>query len=967
MAGFKFERNLPHQVAAVESILKVFDGAQAKSLEEKAMAAVANPLIQYDPGYIFCDNIRKLKEDNDIKAEGGCDSQDHVIDIMMETGTGKTYTYTKAMLELHRQLGIHKFVVVVPTLSIKAGTVNFLKAKATGEHFRQEYGTNIKTYVVESQKSKKNKKAYMPQAVREFVEADRSGSKSVHVLIINAGMINSDTMTKKFDVSLFDRYNTPFRAIASTHPFTIIDEPHKFPPKGKTYENIQKFGSQFIFRFGATFNDEFHHLIYQLSAIDAFNNNLVKGVVTHVEEFDAAKDAIVTLKDTDGSEATFELSENGKKRKFKVGKKESMATVHPEMRDLFVESLNKTVVVLSNGLELKRGNRLNPYSYAESLQDKMMQEAIANHFEIERDLMSREVRIKPLTLFFIDDIEGYREGNDIAGSLKEKFERMAKAYIEKELESVSDERYKVYLQSSLKDISLIHGGYFSKDNSESDEKIEKEITEILHDKEALLSLENPRRFIFSKWTLREGWDNPNVFQICKLRSSGSTTSKLQEVGRGLRLPVNEYMSRVKEEIFDLHYFVDFTEKTFVDTLISEINEKSGAFSSDIELDKLTEELIEKIIEAYGIDEDILLETLDDAGAIKRNNDFKEDGYEIVIAMYPDAFAGVGKNKVRNAGSKRDKVSLRVGKYDELKSLWESINQKVILEYKIEDESKFEALFKSYLENNIRSFKPQGVKTKIGSINFEEGVAFYKEIESVDDEILPISTMSYKAFLIELSKTLSLNIQTLHKVFKSIKEQLDINFYLNQQTIRTVRAGFNKYLLDHAFSDFSIGYNNVSNKIHPTKLTDEKGKPLKSINANDVGVKFSNENVAKSYLFKELYYDSDLEKENIKYDPKEIIVFTKIPKNSIKIPVAGGGTYSPDFAYVIKSKDGKKKLHLIVETKDKGERDLFDDEKQKIKHAQKLFEHLSDEVKIEFKKQFMGDKMVEIIKEIRDIT
>ena len=130
------------------------------------------------------------------------------------------------------------------------------------------------------------------------------------------------------------------------------------------------------------------------------------------------------------------------------------------------------------------------------------------------------------------------------------------------------------------------------------------------------------------------------------------------------------------------------------------------------------------------------------------------------------------------------------------------------------------------------------------------------------------------------------------------------------------------------------------------------------------MKFSDEDVAESYLLDALYYDSDLEKENIKYDSKEIIVFTKIPKNSIKIPVSCGGTYSPDFAYVIKSKDGKKKLHLIVETKDKGERDMFDDEKQKIKHAQKLFEYLSDEVKIEFKKQLRGDKMAEIIREIR---
>jgi len=157
---------------------------------------------------------------------------------------------------------------------------------------------------------------------------------------------------------------------------------------------------------------------------------------------------------------------------------------------------------------------------------------------------------------------------------------------------------------------------------------------------------------------------------------------------------------------------------------------------------------------------------------------------------------------------------------------------------------------------------------------------------------------------------------------------------------------------------------VANKIHPTKFTYANGNPRESIDASDVGVKFSDDKVADNYLLDALYYDSDLEKLNIETEIKEVIVFTKIPKNSIKIPVAGGGTYSPDFAYVIKSKDGKKKLHLIVETKDKGERDLFDDEKQKIKHAQKLFEHLSDEVKIEFKKQLRGDKMAEIIREIR---
>ena len=972
MAGFKFERNLPHQVEAVKSIMRVYDGAQAKSLDEKAMAVVANPVIVYNPNYIYCDNIFAVQKKNGIPDKGYFDCKEnstglHTLDIMMETGTGKTYTYTKAMFELNKQLGIKKFVVVVPTLSIKAGTVNFLKGKATNEHFRQEYGSIIKTYIVESQKKSKSKKAYMPQAVREFVEAHDDGN--VHVLVINAGMINSDTMSKKFDVSLFDRYNTPFGAIASVNPFTIIDEPHKFPKEGVTYGNIQKFRSQFIFRFGATFNNQYHNLIYRLSAVDAFNKNLVKGVITYVEEFNKGEDIylkLTTLPSKESKEIVFIYNNSGKKTRHTIVVKESMAKLHGAMQDLYIEAANTKKILLSNGLELKKGDTINPYSYAQSLQDKMIQQTVANHFKIEKELLTRDVRIKPLTLFFIDDIEGYRDGNEMSGSLKEKFETLAKIHIEKLLKEVKDERYKAYLEASLKDVSLIHGGYFSKDNSEKDEKIEKEITEILHDKEALLSLDNPRRFIFSKWTLREGWDNPNVFQICKLRGSGSTTSKLQEVGRGLRLPVNEYMSRVKDENFDLHYFVDFSEKDFVKTLVAEINEKSGAYAGDEVPEKLTPKLVEKITQKYSIDEATLFQTLGEVGIIDFGHKFIDDGFEKLKSEYADAFGGLTKSKVRGAREKKEKVTLRIGKYDELKTLWEQINQKVVLEYKIDTEEGFSILFKGYLEDNLEEFEPQGVKTRIGSINFEDGAAYYKEIESVNNKILPVSTMHYKAFLMELSRTLNLNMQTLHQVFLNLKEKLDINIYLNIQTVRIIKNGFNRYLLSKSMDKFSIGYNTISNEVHPTKLTDKEGKPLESINASEVGVYFvDDEKVADSYCFNELYYDSDLEKENIVKNIEEVIVFTKIPKNSIKIPVAGGGTYSPDFAYVIKNKQEKKTLYLIVETKGKQKDDLNRTEEKKIAHAKKLFEDMATDVKIEFKKQLKSKEIVTIIKEAID--
>jgi type III restriction enzyme len=597
----------------------------------------------------------------------------------------------------------------------------------------------------------------------------------------------------------------------------------------------------------------------------------------------------------------------------------------------------------------------------------MIQKALTKHFELEKKYLTREVKIKPLSLFFIDDIEGYREGHNISGSLKSKFETLLKAHIEKLLKVETHPFYKSYLEKSLYDISLTHGGYFSKDNSESDEKIEKEIEEILHDKEALLSLDNVRRFIFSKWTLREGWDNPNVFQICKLRSSGSVTSKLQEVGRGLRIPVNEYMSRVNEgEKFDLHYYVDFTERDFVAQLVGEINDKSG-MSEIVAPTKLNEFLIKKILEMYSVnyqDEESLLDVLDDAKIIKRNNDFKEGGFEQLKTLFPLVFANALKgNKVRSGDrTSREKVTMRTGKYDELKQLWEMINQKVILEYKIEDETAFAELLKEYFLENVDKFKPSGMVTHSSKLAFENRVAYYKTMDSIDNTIMPIVTMSYREFLFDLANAISANVNTLHGVLKDIQGVIDINLYKNRGTIRTIKGGFGKYLLDNSINKFQIGYNKVSNALHPTKFTDENGTPLSEINAHDLGVHFSNDKVADNYLFDALFYDSDLEKENIETEILEVIVFTKIPKNSIKIPVSGGGSYSPDFAYVVKNTDGKQILNLIVETKDKTSRTLYTEEAQKIKHAEKLFSTLDGTLSVKFKTQFEKEMMSEILRQ-----
>ena len=956
MNGFNFEKNLNHQSHAVDSTIAVFDNITLVQPTE-ADKNYINSAFDYTTERTYPENIRAVQEDNGVNEKIKRNS--NIIDIMMETGTGKTYTYTKTIFELNKNFGIFKFIVVVPTLSIKAGTIDFLKSESSREHFKEQYGKTLHLHIVESQKNNKSKKSFIPPAVTSFVNAGNFEKNSIQVMIINAGMINSETMQKSFDKGLFDKYTVPFAAIGATKPFMIIDEPHKFGTSSKTWENIQKMQPQFILRYGATFQG-YENLIYTLTAVDSFNRNLVKGVIGHITEFDSGKNAIVKFIDSDGTEASFELIENDIRKTVTVSKKESLKKVHPEMNDLGIENLNKSTVILSNGLEMKKGDKINPYSYAEKLQETMIQKAIKHHFEIEKELLTREVKIKPLTLFFIDNIDEYRNKE---GYIRKTVEQYVKAEIEELLKVEKDTFYKAYLEKTLLDLSATHAGYFSKDNTEKDEAIEKEINEILHDKQAMLDLENPRRFIFSKWTLREGWDNPNVFQICKLRSSGSEISKLQEVGRGLRLPVNEYGNRVKDEQFYLNYFVDFTESDFVDKLVNEINQKSGAVSIDETPVSLTENMIKQIIEKYDFaDENSLLQKLImEDKVIDFSRKFLQGGFDFIKQNYPRIFEGVNSNKVRKATDPKKKVVVRTEKYQELKDLWEKLNEKVILEYKFDNEAGFKTLFTEFLKTQKDNFTSDGINERISKIEIKDNRAnVLNEPESVyNRKTANISIMKYSDFLKELSKILNINISTLHQSI--IDAGTEINKYLNQTTLRVIKQNFDFYLMSQAFDKYSIEYKKVSNRIHPTKLTDDKGNVLKEISASDVGVLFSDEGVANSYFFEELYYDSDLEKTNIKTEIKEVIVFTKIPKNSIKIPVAGGKSYSPDFAYVLKFKDGEQKLNFIVETKDVNSKDVLrDEEKFKIKHAEEFF---GDKVKIEFKTQFSNNKIVDLIKEI----
>ena len=984
--GFSYERNLPHQSKAIDCVLLALKGASV----EASLNTSFNPKISIDDLNLSA-NLRELQKRENINS---LHTLTRVFDICMETGTGKTYTYTKMALELCKEFGLRKFIIIVPSLAIKANTLNFLQAVATREHFKSEFELEIIANAIEAKKQagKKSRKL-MPNGLRDFIENDNP--KEVHFLIINAQMLTATSMNEDYEQNLCDEFSNPYDALNAVNAVCIIDEPHRFDETNKAWARIvnkteKAINPQMIFRYGATFKEDgrgnkYHNLIYQLNAISAFNDNLVKGVEISVCEAQGSeKHKWVEFSGIENNQAKFELKEQGKSgalRQVSLNAGESLGVIDENLAHLCVEikstkSKAITKFKLNNqddNNELKKGDRINLNAYLPQMQTQMLTEALQAHFALEKVLMQSETKIKPLTLFFIEDIVSYRSENKQNEILRIEFEKIAENLMRENLKEASG-FYKEYLEKSLRDLRGISGGYFSKDNSNKEEYVVSEINEILHDKEKLLSCENIRRFIFSKWTLREGWDNPNVFVICKLRSSGSEISKLQEVGRGLRLPVNEYMSRVGNDgdfgAHYLHYIVNDSERDFAQSLISDINAQSGVIFSE-NATKLDEVMIDKLCEVSGLSRLKLQMELVEKGVIDENLVFLENGMLRLKELYPNAFdkENLQKDKVRQSGKTQTKAHIRRDNYKILRELWETINQKVILEYKIKSEGEFSALLEVFLREFMQNQAVQSnITTTTKRLEMRDNSASLQEIlrkENVSDgKNMQYQAMGKSEFLQQSANALLVNVGTLRKVLESVGFESQ---FFNARNVALLKSEFNRFLFENATSSFEVGFVKIASSIHPTSFTDEKGKELPSIESGNLGRQKGNEEENKkippSYLFDELFYDSEIERENILSDDIEKVeVFTKIPKNALKIPVAGGISYTPDFAYVLKCENGEQ-IYCIIESKGKDLRDLSKVENLKISRAEQFLEKSGIfGAKIQFSAQFEGEKITKILQE-----
>lgn len=984
--GFSYERNLAHQVKAIESVLNALENARVNPNLNNAY----NPLVEIS-NMDLAKNLNALQRSQSIES-APINPQNRIFDISMETGTGKTYTYTKMALALSQRFNVRKFIIIVPNLTIKANALNFLQDSATREHFSAEYGFDIVASAVESKKSNsKSKKKLMPSALREFVEND--SPKEVHFLIINAQMLTAPSMNENYDISLCDEFSNPFNALNAINPVCIIDEPHRFGEDNKAWKKIvdstkdsNAINPQMIFRYGATFKEnkkgqKYHNLIYRLSAIEAFNNNLVKGVEVCVcESTGSENQSYIEFIGVENNQAKFALKEQGKSEVIKevaLGVGESLGVINQNLAHLRVSiKYDKTPKVQLNNQDenewLKKGDKILLNAYLPQMQTKMLQEALQAHFALEKVLMQSETKIKPLTLFFIEDIASYRSENKQNEILRIEFEKIAQNLMRENLKEASG-FYKAYLEQSLRDLRGISGGYFSKDNSSKEEDIANEVSEILHDKERLLDCNNIRRFIFSKWTLREGWDNPNVFVICKLRSSGSEISKLQEVGRGLRLPVNEYMMRVGNDshlgTHYLRYIVNDSEREFAQNLISDINTQSGVIFGE-NATNLENAMIEKLCEISGISKLKLQMELVAKGIIDENLAFLENGLAQLKELYPSAFEqNLQKDKVRLKGNTKPKAHIRESKYKELKELWELINQKVILEYKIKSEGEFRDLLGQFLREFMQN---QAVKSNITAttkrLEVRDNSAGLQEIlrqeNASDGKSMQYQAMSKGEFLQQSANALLVNVGTLREVLESVGFDESLQ---NARNVALLKSAFNAFLFENAVSGFEVGFAKITSatqlNLHPTAFTDENGKLCESIESGNLGVESSDETTPKNYLFDELFYDSQIERENILENIDKVEVFTKIPKNALKIPVAGGLSYTPDFAYILKCENGKQ-IYCIIESKGKDSRTLSKVENLKISRAEQFLEQSGIfGAKIQFRAQFESEKITEILQEI----
>lgn len=1008
---FKFKTQ-PYQQDAINNICKVFKGQPfvdmvrytrdlGISKKESSQASIFDAYEASDDGFenakILLDNaelltnIREIQKDSNYKESnslighlGRCS-----LDIEMETGTGKTYVYINSIFELNKIYGWSKFIIVVPSIAIREGVKKSFEMME--DHFMEKYGKKARYFIYNS---------------KRLSELDSfSSSSDINVMIINAQAFNARGADARRIDMVLDEFQSrrPIDVVARTRPIVIIDEPQKLGGAA-TQESLKKFNPLFTMNFSATHKKE-HNLIYCLDAVDAYNKCLVKKIqvkgfevknLRGTDRYLYLQDIILSKDKPPVAKLEFEIkynkSTNRESRLVLVGdnlyhKSNEMEQYKNGYTISEINPFTNSITFL-NGESIKCGEVIGDVS-DKDLRRIQIRETILSHFEKEEKLFNK--KIKTLSLFFIDEVVKYRDYSreDEQGEYARVFEEEYLKVLNEKL-TLFETPYIKYLKNI--DVKDTHKGYFSIDKKSGkvvDSEVKRGSTEsddisaydlILKNKERLLSFEEPTRFIFSHSALREGWDNPNIFQICALKPGGeSSIAKRQEVGRGLRIAVNFLGDRV-----DYHYFKNERSSFHnVNALTVIATDKYEDFVRDIQkeiknnlADRPTRATIEYFKGKYITDGETRLEIdIETAGRIntylllngyiesngKITDKYHEDLSNNRIVPIPEALGfteysesihklvqGVFNEKIldemfENANqSKIENNPLNDNFYKkEFKELWNRINHKYTYKVSFNSDELISKAIKSINDNlNVTELKyvvTTGEQRKTMDENQVKRGESFGTTKTRTETIRSSASDSTKYDLIgKIVDSTTLTRKTIAKILHDIYPHKFYMFSVNPEEFITKASS----LINEQKASMIV------NHITYDKTTGKYDNDI--FTKNQSRIDFNKVFTANRHIQDHVVIDSDIERkfaEDLDV-ASEVAVYAKLPKD-FKIPTPVGD-YAPDWAIAF-NEGSVKHIYFVAETKGSLESlELRGIEKAKIDCVRKLFNELklSDGVRYE---------------------
>lgn len=952
----QFDAKQEFQIAAVDSVVDLFDGQPLNkgdfqiSFEAKGQGLFGS-LVQTELGLgnalviereTILKNLQVVQERNDLDVDNHLLPQDYTVNapaplnfsVEMETGTGKTYVYLRTIFELNKKYGFKKFIIVVPSVAIREGALKNLEI--TSDHFKALYNNVEFEYFVYDAK-KVNR-------LRQFAV-----SNQIQILVINIDAFNKKEIAvihKEAD-KLSGR--KPIEFVWATNPIVIIDEPQSVDNTEKAQEAIRSLNPLCTLRYSATHTNPYN-LIYSLNPIRAFDLRLVKQiVVSSVTGQGAQNDAYVKLLSIDrknGIKAKVEIdvqTNEGPKRKAVTVKHETDLFFASKERENYREGFliteinaepDNEFIQFNNGKTLALGQELG------GIQDDLWRAQIRNTIRrhLDKEIALKDKGIKVLSLFFIDRVANYRSYDEQGQPVKGKF---AVCFEEAFKELTTQEKYKGLLPFPLEEL---HNGYFAqdkkgvfKDTSGSTQADDDVYSLIMQRKEDLLSLDEPLRFIFSHSALREGWDNPNVFQICTLNETRSVIKKRQEIGRGLRLPVNQNGERVFDEnINKLLVVANDSYEDFARALQTEYEQDCGvtfgkvpktAFSNlmqvvDGEGKALGKEVSAKIFEGlvskgFIAEDGKIQPTFDpkiDLGLAPEHAFLHSDIIDVLQSYQLE------RHVKRDEDGQRLRFKKEVTLDPEFQELWNRIKPKTTFSVEYQTDTLVSNAVKAI--KAMEKIKPVKIHvTEAGLGVAKSGVRADVLREAAETVVFRGAVPDVVAYL---QAETELTRSTLVRILKESNRLAE--FLLNPQKFMDAVAAILKVQLHKLMID-GIKYEKIAGEEYSMALFE--GKEIISYLNNRLKVNNS--------VYDAVVYESEVEREFAeKLDKRQDIkLFVKLPDwFKIETPL---GTYNPDWAIL---KHDNTVLYLVRETKaTRNFEKLRNVEAEKIRCGRKHFETL----------------------------